>query len=67
MSDWDWGRLTHFLEAVMGSAEQLRDWMQTQDCKAPDSSELFRRWDQLAHEMEAAKRLVKRFRSTSRG
>lgn len=63
MSEWDWGRITSFLETVQADAERFRDWLQSQRRNDFDRSELFRRWDSLAHEVESLKRLLKRERS----
>lgn len=66
MSEWDFGRVTSFLETVMADAERMRDWLQTQTAKSVDHAEMFRRSDDLMHEVEALKRLLKRERSRSR-
>jgi len=63
VSEWDWGRITSFLETVQADAERFRDWLQSQRRNDFDRSELFRRWDSLAHEVESLKRLLKRERS----
>jgi hypothetical protein len=66
VSQWDFGRLSAFLEEIMHGAEQVRNWLQTQDAKDLDHAELFRLHDVLGRDLESWKRLVKQLRRTRR-
>ena len=66
MSQWEFGRITSFLENIVGGSDAIRDWLQTQTKDELDRAEFFRRFDDVDHDWSDLKRLVKGLRSTRR-